>query len=1079
MAAAWIGDVVTRRYQLIDPPRLSTQPPVLDAAQQAVVDHARGPLLVLAGPGTGKTTTLVESVVQRIASGVAPEQVLVLTFSRKAAAQLRERIAARLGRTSTSPAAMTFHSFCYGLVRRFGTTQESPDALAPALRLLTAPEQDFRLREVLDGRPAQEWPAEVVPALPTRAFAGELRALWARARQLAMDPADVAELGTSAGRPVWEAAGAYFEEYLDVLDFEGALDYAELVHRSRLLLTDDAVLAQVRRDVRWVFVDEYQDTDPAQVGLLRQLVGRGGNIVAVGDPDQSIYRFRGADPRAMGAFGTEFGVGGTAPVVALGATRRYGLQIAQAAARVADRLPLLAGLDRQTLETFRHPAAEGPSGSVTAVTYDTEGAQAAHVAALLRRAHLVDGVPWERMAVLVRSGRRAIPALSRALVAGGVPVEVAGDEIPLAGHLAVRPLLDALAVAGSPQALDEAMAQRLLLSPLGGMDALGWRRLGRLLRTDERRELAGTALPRPAAVLAAEAMRDPDSVEHLPSTPEVAQLRRLAGLLGQVRALVTSGATAHEALWLLWSATPWRDRLRADAASGGEAGRRADRDLDAICALFDLAARKETTRNKGISDLLADVAAQQIPADTNREDETRRRAVRLLTAHRAKGLEWDLVVVAGVQEGVWPDLRAQRGLLGAELLTADGLAREPEPLTVQLAEERRLFYVACTRARTRLVVTAVEGTEGEGDQPSRFLADLGVPVQRQTGWPDRPLTLPHLVAELRRTSVDPSASPALRAAAAARLARLSVARDERDRAIAPAADPARWWGMTQPTQAPLVLAEPGEPVVLSGSWIGSMLDCPRQWFLQRRAEAQRPQTDAASLGSVVHKLAELATDRDWDLDAMVEHLDDVWDQIQFEAQWLSASERVAAQDALERFVRWRDLQPRRLLGVEVEFDVEVDVPGDRVRLKGTVDRLEAGEHGLHVVDLKTGRSLPALKEMPTFDQLGFYQLAVTAGAFTELSPDTRAGGAEAVYLRTNDGQETYPTVRSQDSLTQQPAPPGVELSPEAPTWVHDRLARAAAVVRAGEFPAQRCGRCERCPFRSSCPAVREGRQVVS
>ena len=144
-----------------------------------------------------------------------------------------------------------------------------------------------------------------------------------------------------------------------------------------------------------------------------------------------------------------------------------------------------------------------------------------------------------------------------------------------------------------------------------------------------------------------------------------------------------------------------------------------------------------------------------------RESDLRGSSVRLLTAHRAKGLEWDLVVVAGVQEGAWPDVRRRGSLLEPDRLSPAGLSELP-PTATRIAEERRLFYVACTRARRRLVVTAVAGTEGEGDQPSRFLTELGVPVRSVPGRPRRPLTFPALVAELRRTATDPETPPALR-----------------------------------------------------------------------------------------------------------------------------------------------------------------------------------------------------------------------------------------------------------------------------------------------------------------------------
>ena len=179
---------------------------------------------------------------------------------------------------------------------------------------------------------------------------------------------------------------------------------------------------------------------------------------------------------------------------------------------------------------------------------------------------------------------------------------------------------------------------------------------------------------------------------------------------------------------MLWSGTRWPERLREQAAVGGESGRRANRDLDAICALFDIAHRSEEVSGlRGVTGFLAEVEGQQIPADTLGEADLRGSAVRLLTAHRAKGLEWDLVVVAGVQEGAWPDIRRRGSLLEPDRLGPHGLT-EIEPTASRIAEERRLFYVACTRARRRLVVTAVAGTEGEGDQPSRFLTELGARV---------------------------------------------------------------------------------------------------------------------------------------------------------------------------------------------------------------------------------------------------------------------------------------------------------------------------------------------------------------
>jgi superfamily I DNA/RNA helicase/RecB family exonuclease len=1084
-------------YELIRRPPQQAAAPRLDASQRAVVDHEAGPLLVLAGPGTGKTTTVVESVVDRIERrGHAPDTLVVLTFSRRAAADLRTRIVTRLNRSSVTPVVMTFHAFCYALVRRFAA-----EPLDSPIRLLTGPEQEFRVREVLAGSPETgraDWPPSVAAAFPTRAFATEVRAVLAKARQLGMDPEDVVEAGEAAGRPEWRSIGHFFDEYLDVLDAERVLDYAELVHRCRIMLASPDIAAALRREIQCVFVDEYQDTDPSQVALLQTLAGDGRDVVVVGDPDQSIYAFRGAEARGILDFPDLFRTasGEPAPVIALGQTRRFGTRLLAASRSVVARLGVPRSLPRTVFDTFRNPvvAPGAPAGRVEVFTCTSPGAEAEHIAELLRSAHLRDGVAWSQMAVLVRSGRRTIPTLGRALIAAGVPVEVAGDEIPLAAEPAVRPLLTALGVAAQARQPSAEEAQTLLTSPLGGLDALAVRRLGRALREAERCELAGAALPRPSAELLAAALRDPAALDELLESPgagpEVLSARRLAGLLHECAAAIRSGDTAEEALWLLWDGTGWPGRLRRAAAAAGDVGRRADRDLDAVCALFAVAARSEEVSGlRGVTGFLAEVEGQQIPADTLRESPVRGSGVRLLTAHRAKGLEWDLVVVAGVQEGVWPDVRRRGSLLEADRLSRRGVV-DPAPSAVRIAEERRLFYVACTRARTRLVVTAVDGTEGEGDQPSRFLSELGAPIQSRPGRPRRPLSLPALVAELRSVTVDPEATPALREQAAARLARLADAVDDEGRALVPAARPTSWWGLRPVSDGAVAVQPPDEPVQLSGSQLGTVLGCPRQWFLARKASAETPRQAAASFGSVVHVLAEHSARSDAAPDAVFDHLDTVWHQLDFEAKWLSATERVEAEAALERFAAWQEARPDQvLLGTEVSFSCEVRVGADRVRLTGTADRVERDPDGrIRIVDFKTSRAAPGPADVAVHDQLGVYQLAVAAGAFASIAgPVARPGGAELVYLRLADGAAAgsgLPRVFGQASLDDQPFPLGwpdgsdPDAGPELPSWVHARLADAAAIIRAEQFPATVGPACRWCAFRTSCPTQSAGRQVV-
>ncbi|MGW0864185.1 ATP-dependent helicase [Streptomyces sp. NPDC002611] len=1121
-------------YRLVRTPPARVDPPLLDAAQRSVVDHGSGPLLVLAGPGTGKTTTLVESVTERIARGGDPERVLVLTFSRRAAVELRDRMATRAG-AARAPRATTFHSFCYALVR----AHQDSDLFVEPMRLLSGPEQDVSVRELLAGQVDLErlglahvrWPDELRACLTTRGFADEVRAVLARSRELGLGPDALDAFARSTGRPDWRAAAAFLAEYLDVLDLQGVIDYAELVHRAVLLARRPEVAAWLAARYDAVYVDEYQDTDPSQVRLLHALAGGGRTLVAFGDPDQSIYTFRGADVNGILDFPHTFprADGRPAPVAVLRTSRRSGAGLLAATRLLTQRMPLTR-LPAEKVRAHRELAPVRDGGRVEAYTYPTSGTELDNIADILRRAHLEDGVPWSEMAVLVRAGSRTVPTVRRALTAAGVPVDVDGDDVPLRHEPAVAPLLTALravaaaeasrapegeasskdepsaskdapsaskdessasedqssaseddpsASGGSPSAepdpswLDTETALTLLTSPLASMDAADLRRLGRALRDEER--AAGNPLPPPSDVLLAQALAEPERLAvHDPSYARGAQ--RLGALLRKARERLAGGGTAEEALWDLWNGTPWPARLERAARRGGAAGRNADRDLDAVCALFATAARaEERTGGRGTLNFLEEIEAEDIAADTLTRRAVRPEAVRLMTAHRSKGLQWRLVVVAGVQEGLWPDLRRRGSLLEADRIGRDGLA---EPLTpgALLAEERRLFYVAATRARERLVVTAVKAPADDGDQPSRFLTELGVEPKDVTGRPRRPLSVAALVAELRATTVDPRVSDALREAAARRLARLAALADEDGRPLVPSAHPYRWWGMFEPTQSKVPLRHRDQPVVLSGSALDQLANtCALQWFLGREVKADAPATAAQGFGNVVHVLAdEVASGHTpADLSVLMERLDSVWNALAFDAPWKSDQEKDNARVALERFLQWHvmDRAGRTPVASEHDFDVTLEAGDYEVRIRGQMDRVEAdGDGRAYVVDFKTGKQAPTGKEVERHPQLAVYQLAVREGAVDDAFDGVRPepGGAELVHLRQGaarrDGGETLPKVQAQEPLEGE--------------WVGDLLATAAGKVLDERFTPTAGQHCTHCSFRASCSARQEGRHVV-
>ncbi|MBF4160686.1 ATP-dependent helicase [Nocardioides acrostichi] len=1080
-------------------PVAAGETPVLDDDQRAVVDHSGGPLLVLAGPGTGKTTTLVEAIVARIEAGVGPEQVLALTFSRKAAEQLRDRVTARLGRTLGTTLSSTFHSFAYGLIREFAPAE----LYAAPLRLLSAPEADVVLRELLTDAPESvRWPEALGRALGTRGFAREVAAVLSRAREKGLDGPELADLGREHGAPELVAAGLFLDSYLTNLDSQGATDYPDLIRRA-------VIEAQTHRDelrarLTHVFVDEYQDTDPGQVALLAALAGDGRDLVAVGDPHQSIYAFRGAEVRGILEFPTVFprSDGAPAPVVALRTTRRFGPRLLVASQRVAGRIGLPGSIDASARAAFLAPVAAGGAhgeGRVEVLTFDTERAEAEHLADLLRRAHLERGVAWHEMAVLVRSGRASIPPLRRALGAAGVPVEVASDEVPLVRDPAVLPLLEALRAVvnldnDDPEHVDHvggARAEALLTGPLGGLDAGDVRRLARRLRTREKeRAHVEARTPRTSRDLVRAAVTDVEVLRELRAevddadAPEVVRAADLAALLHEARRALEHGASAEQVLWSLWSGTGWPARLRRGIDQGGGAARRAHRDLDAVCALFEVAARaQENADHLGARPFLESLAAQQIPADTLAERGARGSAVRLLTAHRSKGLEWRLVVVAHVQQEAWPDLRRRATLLGADRIGTDGLV-PPVSARELLAEERRLFYVACTRAREQLFVTAVAAADDEGEQPSRFLSELGVAVAHHIGRPKRPLSMSGLVAELRRTVADPAVAPALREAAARRLARLAgehVGQAGASRQLVPQADPASWWGTRGASLSAEPVRDPAQPVPVSASALEALGVCPTRWFLGSEAGGIVRSHQSANLGQLVHALAERVSSGDLpagpdDVALLMEQVDAVWGRLEFRTPWSRAREHTRIEAALARFLVWHHDNKRSLIGTESRFDTVVGLPdGERVRLIGYADRLELDRDGrVIVVDLKTGRSAPSGKAVQQHLQLGLYQLAVDRGAVEPLVADlgdavvpAEAGGAELVQLGLEDAGE-YPVVQHQD------------VQPDdglARIELHTRLQRAAVMLRQESFPALAGQHCRDCPFVPVCPIKSAGSVV--
>jgi superfamily I DNA/RNA helicase/RecB family exonuclease len=1038
------------------------QPPLLDEQQRRVVEHEKGPMLVLAGPGTGKTTTIVEAVVDRIENrGMDPEKILVLTFSRKAAVELRERITGRLHRTTRTPLALTFHSYAYALLRRDAVLA---DDLPP--RLLSGPEQLLEVRRLLEGERedgARGWPGNLHETLGTRGFADELRDFCLRAAERGYGPDDLRDLARLHGRPDWAAIGHFMDRYAERFDLDPvpSFDYAELIRAAAGLLSEEEVRLRERESYDIVFVDEYQDTDPAQEYLLQQLAGEGRDLIAVGDPDQSIYGFRGADVRGILEFRRRFPTidGDPAPVVALQTCRRMGPTILEASRRIARRLPgMVAHRD------LRSPDA-AEEGEVHVIIADSPSQESALVADELRRAHLLDGVPWSKMAVLVRSAVRQVPVLRRALSQAGVPVVVAGDEVPLQQEPAVRPLLLLLRCALKKGHLNEETAEELLAGPLGGADALALRRLKRALRDLDtlvpRENGAEQRTPNQLLVAALN-----DARELLLVHPRVREpAERVAHLIETARESARQGGTAEDVLWAVWQESGQADLLVEQIGKGGR-GAAADRDLDAVVALFDHAARfVDRLPQAGPELFVDDLAAQEIAGDSLAERAPDGDAVRILTAHRSKGLEWDVVIVAGVQEGVWPDLRMRGSLLGIEDLVE--LAGGGDPLTGEvfgasvsaklLDEERRLFYVAATRARKRLIATAVGGADSE-DRPSRFLNELlpGAFEQSTLDEKTRWLSLSALVADLRSVVADPVRPMPMRRAAADHLARLA-------RAGVRGAKPSAWYAITSLSDEGPAFGE-DEQITISPSQVETFEKCGLRWLLSMAVGAQDAgNNEYSQMGKVIHAVAELAGEDQVVTEVDVaKRLDEIWDELDFRSAWYAKKQRQTAEKMVDRFLAWHRENPREIMAIEESFKVDLG----RVVIKGRIDRAERDSDGRAVIiDIKTTGTAVPDKDLPRHPQLGVYQYAVMLGAFQRhglIEP----GGAELVQVGNGFRIKTK-GVQRQD----EPA------ADEDPEWTKKLVDRVAEGMGNPIFEARANDGCRTCPVRSCCPIHDEGGQV--
>jgi superfamily I DNA/RNA helicase/RecB family exonuclease len=1014
----------------------------LDPQQSAVVAHRGGALVVQGGPGTGKTTVLVHAALSRIDAGQNPDSILLITFGRESASDLRDAIALRTTKTMFEPLARTFHSLAFSILKMKATGQ--PDPI-----LLSGPEQESYIRELLKGDiddGFKEWPEDLHLALSTHGFARELRDLILRASERGIGPEDLAELGASEGERYWSAASSFWKRYINsmvmreisALDAKLRIDPSEIISRASIHLHNNpALLEELRTRFTTIMVDEFQESDPAQRELLALLASE--DLIICADADSSVGRFRGADPD------------GLAQALDPYRKKEYVLtNVYRSSQEVFDVGHRYVQSFRGSPVTRKRSCINSQAGNVEVHRFRTGAEEAVFIAHQFRSAHLRDGVAYSEMAIILRTPGVTASALRRAFSQVGIPV--ASELQALAGNPAISPFLLLARVAINSQPLNVDTAERLLLSEFGGADAISLRRIRRALISAR---IEGD--DRSGAQLLLDAIDDGDlNIEGGESVLRVHELLKKArGIARDKKAL------ADDLLWVIWDnavtsdGQKISDAWRNQSLRSGLRAAAADRDLDAVMQLFDSAARfSERFPLSGPAAFINEIANEDIAGDVITAKGVRPDFVEILTVHSSKGRQWELVAVAGLQEGTWPNLKQRSSLLGAERLVER--TRNPEIPREQLdviaanglmQDEQRLFHVGLTRAVRSLLITAVQR---EDEEPSQFFEEIEVMVHGDNEGDDenlaitvvpRPITIPALVAELRSQLDGENAQTA---------AQLLKSMSNKGIDLA---NPSSWIGSVPlSTDAPVIDID--KEVVVSPSGAESFTECGVKWFLQNNGGTDGDST-AQVLGSAIHAFAaKMVQEPETTKAELIASLESSWKLIDPDSGWVSASHLENAVTMLEKFVDYHKESPREIKGAEVRFDVKLG----RARIIGTVDRLEVEADGsFFIIDFKTGNTAISKEEAKKNLQLASYQLGVAEGGFSD---GVKNAGAELVYLGTSTAGAT---IREQRLIDLEE--------------VKERIEKIGVGMGAASFFATVNKRCKGCPVRKSCPVQNDGRAV--
>ncbi|MPZ67899.1 MAG: AAA family ATPase [Actinobacteria bacterium] len=1008
----------------------------LDEAQTRVVEHGSGPMLALGGPGTGKTTVLVERFLRLAASdGCSPDRILFLVANRAQKIELQNALTERLlmaeGTAVVEVPVYTWHGLANHLVGRHYKKLGYPE---PPV-LLTSPEQWGDIRDALRAENPVNWP-NYKGLLSSPGFADEVVDFCIRAGQRALSDAELRRLVEL--KPEFGEIVAFYRKQLNRLRSSARIDYPTLLSEATSLIADyDDVRDSLRTRFTHVLVDDGQELSLVQQRMLRFLTGfadgdadPGGSLVVAADPDSAIEAFRGADPGWLEHAANELGVIET---VVLSTSYRLGKGLGTLATAFVAR----------TGEAEHRPGAFRGETTVHVKAYASLAAEVDAISRALRRAHLDDKVPYEDMAVLLTSPAAMLPPLERALDAVEVPYQVAVPDRPLEHEPSVRAFrsLARYAIFDEDDALGD-----LLRSPLAGLEDRQIRELERAAR------LAGVTLMELFSVPVGDL------------EPEVAPLvEPIKSLANLVRTY--GGARADQAFWEVWAKAPYYRTLEEKATKEPASAR----ELEALAA-FARALGRFVERRRGratLEEYLEAIGRADFGSDPWLPPERRRGGVQVLSFHSAKGRQWSVVGVCGCIEGAIPKGRRARGLFDPYFLDEDSSverARKNE------AEDRRVFYVAITRASKHCIISTSPGPSRRG-APSRFLEELtGVVPETEQVETAAPLTLAEAAGRFRKVLSDVTAPNKERVAALIAVAHAC--------AVDPScssAHPNEWWWRWDWTEGDVAIREqsrrpndelPADKMMTSYSRISNYDNCGLQYLFSVVLGLDPDSSHNMAFGTWIHQIFEDCERHEpneaqvvqgrirlTNRDMVMARYEELFDESVFPNKVIARQFKRDGYVILDRYIN--HLDPGGALVVEHSFEVDLD--GHKIR--GRIDRVDAKPGGLVIKDYKTSRNPIYYDDARESLQLGIYYLAATTEE--EIS---KHGKPIAMQL-------VYPAhfARGQVSVRGQ--------TPDEAQAALDRLPALIEGALVEDFRPNPEANCRWCKFKPLCPLWPEGKEL--